>query len=329
MTLLNDVVQHERAFQDFLRAVSRGDNETAVDLARTLLTGLSGTMKSIQSTYAESLVQAQMPTFRKDLERLQTGSSAGTRELASMARRLERYLAVVEREVQRLRKPEPSVWRQFFIRWSSQIKIGGASILGAAVLILVAHMVLSRGHGLVGEYFSDTGLEDSYRRRVDSTVDFVWGRKSPFRGWRRDRFSIRWTGYIVAPTAGRYGFFVHVDDGVRLFVDDQNVIDDWNVRKVHVVHGVCMLDQGYHRIRVEYFEQAKDAVIRLFWQRPNGPRPELISSRYFFRSARFLKDGVPVYGSTDTVASPDKETSSDGEDIASESVQPDASSENQ
>ena len=42
-----------------------------------------------------------------------------------------------------------------------------------------------------------------------------------------DHFSIRWTGYFVPQKSGDYKFFTSADDGVRLFIDDDTVIDDW------------------------------------------------------------------------------------------------------
>jgi hypothetical protein len=81
-------------------------------------------------------------------------------------------------------------------------------------------------NGLRAEYWAT--YVDLAAERVDATVDFDWGTGSPVDGVAPDRFSVRWTGYIDPPASGEIKIITVTDDGVRLWLDDALVIDDWN-----------------------------------------------------------------------------------------------------
>ena len=72
--------------------------------------------------------------------------------------------------------------------------------------------------GLFGTYFERTNLDGPSRTRLDSDVKFNWKTGSPFKGWRNEHFSVRWTGSFVVPHTGDHVFFTESDDGVRLSI---------------------------------------------------------------------------------------------------------------
>src|ERR1700680_1315366 len=81
--------------------------------------------------------------------------------------------------------------------------------------------------GLKGEYFSNQELQGApVLTRTDKHVEFDWGEGSFAPNQPVDHFSVRWTGYFVPKKSGDYKFFTSADDGVRLYIDDENVIDD-------------------------------------------------------------------------------------------------------
>ena len=92
-----------------------------------------------------------------------------------------------------------------------------------------------------GEYFNNRDLVgDPVLVRDDPSVDFNWGLGSPAPGVVNvDNFSARWTRTLNLP-AGAYRFRVTVDDGVRLYVNNRRVMDQWRVQAAGHFH---------HRIR--------------------------------------------------------------------------------
>ena len=118
--------------------------------------------------------------------------------------------------------------------------------------------------GLRAEYFAnylDLALE-----QIEPDVDHDWGDAAPGPGVGADAFSARWTGLLVPPASGMYTLTTETDDGVRLWIDDQLVIDDWHGHFVTQTHATIALQAGVPvPIRLEYFELDLAASARLSW----------------------------------------------------------------
>ncbi len=125
-----------------------------------------------------------------------------------------------------------------------------------------------------GEYFNNPDLNGSPTLvRDDKNVDFNWGSGSPASGINADNFSVRWQRSINLG-AGNYRFEVTVDDGVRLWVNNHLLIDEWREQAATTYRGDIYLPDGAIPLRVEYLERAGDARIRLNWKRTDQPAPE-------------------------------------------------------
>jgi hypothetical protein len=81
----------------------------------------------------------------------------------------------------------------------------------------------------------------------------------------QDRFSVRWEK-IEYFRAGHYRFFAVADDGVRVIVDDQTIIDAWVIQPATEYKADIFLHEGLHKLVVEYYEEAEDALIKVNWE---------------------------------------------------------------
>ena len=117
--------------------------------------------------------------------------------------------------------------------------------------------------GLKGEYFSNEDLRGTPALvRTDKHVHFDWGEGSFAPNQPVDHFSIRWTGYFVPKKSGDYSFFTSADDGVRLYIGDETVIDDWQPHSQTVDSYAKRLQAGHaYKIRLEYFEAVGSAIV--------------------------------------------------------------------
>ncbi|SIN69167.1 PA14 domain-containing protein [Chitinophaga niabensis] len=80
-------------------------------------------------------------------------------------------------------------------------------------------------------------------------------------------FSIRWRGRIKAPVTGVYTITLNSDDGVRLFVNDSAIVDDWTVHALRTTTRTLNLEEGkIYNVRLEYFQNTGDVVITMKWQ---------------------------------------------------------------
>jgi hypothetical protein len=147
--------------------------------------------------------------------------------------------------------------------------------------------------GLKGEYFHATisanEWQDLVLTRIDSMVDFDWGADSPEPGVvNPDNFTVRWTGTIEVPSSEAYTFYTQADDGVKLWVNNELVIDTWTWSKTwHVTQppiefgsGDIALTAGQqYEIKLEHYEHGGNAKCKLSWSTPTMAQ-EIIPSQY-------------------------------------------------
>ncbi len=123
-------------------------------------------------------------------------------------------------------------------------------------------------------YYNNMQLQGSpvLTQTVAAPLSHDWGLRSPGTGVNTDEFSARFQGNF-AFEAGTYRFTVIVDDGVRLFVDDQLVKAAWYDQAASTYFADVPLTAGTHRVRVEYYERTERASIALRWQKVTADTP--------------------------------------------------------
>ena len=101
--------------------------------------------------------------------------------------------------------------------------------------------------------------------RNDPTLNFVWGAGAPAPNILADNFSARWTRRVDFEAAA-YRFHLVVDDGARLWVDDQLILDAWNYEGARELTADLDLSAGAHALRLEYYDRSGHAEARLWWE---------------------------------------------------------------
>ncbi len=102
--------------------------------------------------------------------------------------------------------------------------------------------------------------------RNDVQLDFDWGAGAPQPGLPADNFSVRWTRAAIFEGA-TYRFHVLVDDGARLWVDSQLLIDEWRDGSTREATADLPLVAGNHDVKVEYFEHGGGARLKVWWEK--------------------------------------------------------------
>lgn len=155
----------------------------------------------------------------------------------------------------------------------------------AAIETMESRTLLS-GNGLAATYFNNADLTGSTASRVDATVNFDWGTGSPTSAIGADTFSARWTGSVVPTKSETYTFYTSSDDGVRVWVDGKQVINDWTVHAPREDKGTISLVAGkQYNIKVEYYEQSAGAVMKLLWSSPSTAKAVIPQSQLYSTAA--------------------------------------------
>jgi hypothetical protein len=101
-----------------------------------------------------------------------------------------------------------------------------------------------------------------------SGLRFDWETGAPIVGLPTDGFSVRWTR-MVELAGGVYRFYAYGDDGVRVWLDGELIIDQWHEATGLTYTAERMLREGTHVFRVEYYEDGGTARVRFWWELAN------------------------------------------------------------
>ncbi len=141
--------------------------------------------------------------------------------------------------------------------------------------------------GLTARYYRDPGTGSRFvtlaLTRVDTTVNFNWGAAAPAAGVTADNFSVRWTGRVQAPVTGTYRFSTVSDDGIRLWVNGQQVINNWtdHASTTNTSAAISLTAGVRYTITLEYYEKGGSAVARLQWSYTGQALQVIPQSRLF------------------------------------------------
>ena len=136
----------------------------------------------------------------------------------------------------------------------------------------------TNGHGLSAAIFGGFPyLEKSIGHRTDAQIDFNWGMRAAVVPGASRIFSVRWTGKVQPKYSETYTFASQEDDGLRLWVDGQPLINDWKDHALTPRRGSIELEAGRkYDIKIEYFNgpmHARNgtghAEVHLHWVSPS------------------------------------------------------------
>ena len=151
------------------------------------------------------------------------------------------------------------------------------------------------GTGLTGNYF--TNCSTIYTNSLnfnptnlilttnDPVISFRWGpTNSP--NLSNGFYCVRWTGQVSPQYSETYVFETRTDDGAKLWVNDQLLVDKWQVQGFTSWTNAITLQAGVrYNIRMEYFNRGGSARAELYWYSPSQPRQIIPSTQLYPESA--------------------------------------------
>ncbi len=126
--------------------------------------------------------------------------------------------------------------------------------------------------GFLGEYFDNQNLEGEPRlTRNDREIFIIRGEGNVFGDLPTENYSVRWSATFKPPVSGEYILGVTGDDGYRLFINNDTVIDSWSVYGLSSTRSNFTFNEDKeYQFRLEYFQRAWNAEIKLEWALPGS-----------------------------------------------------------
>lgn len=162
-------------------------------------------------------------------------------------------------------------------------------------------------NGINAVYFDTMDLNGITIERIDSTIDFDWGVPWVAPGLVCRTFSVQWCGKIKPSHSEPYTFTVLADDGVQLWIDNICRIDELKNQSATEYRTTLDLQAGkLYDIRIRYYQDLFDAVVRLSWSSPSTPlqvvpqtnlysgAPFDLQDRFVESYTRFLKIALAI-----------------------------------
>lgn len=135
--------------------------------------------------------------------------------------------------------------------------------------------------GIAYKYFEPTGKIDLSSINNNPTSIGITDIISNNKKQRTDKFAFEFTGYIKIDKDGIYTFFTDSDDGSKLFIDDEEIVnndgDHGNVEK----SGKAALKKAFHKIKVLYFDSGGGNALKVSMQPEGGIKIELSKELLF------------------------------------------------
>jgi chitodextrinase len=140
----------------------------------------------------------------------------------------------------------------------------------AAQVTTPADTTVSEKQGVWAEYYANKDLGGTpVVSQQENNINYNWGKNAPLTNVPADNYSVAWSGRIVAPSTGTYKLYTNADDGVRLYIDDTLVIDDWTTHSKKENSATVSFTAGKkYNFRLEYFEKNGSSNVSLSWSGP-------------------------------------------------------------
>jgi len=144
------------------------------------------------------------------------------------------------------------------------------------------------------EYYDNERLDGiPVFTQIEEKINYKWNNSSPGHGINKDYFSIRWTGQFQFEE-GDYLFHYRVDDGIRVWLDDRLLIDDWHNQFSGDLYLRKTLSQGNYKVKCEYYEMNAGAEVLFEWKKI--PLIKIPDNAYYAEYFNNMKlEGEPVF----------------------------------
>jgi hypothetical protein len=144
---------------------------------------------------------------------------------------------------------------------------------------------IGTGNGLQGNYYNDSQNPTGTPTwtEIDPEVNFNWMGQSPAQGVAGSDWSAKWVGHILAENTETYTFTTESDDGVQLWVNGQQIINDWTYHApTYDTATINLIGGTKYTIEVDYFQGGGGSLLYLWWSAPGMQNQIVPQSQLYY-----------------------------------------------
>lgn len=135
--------------------------------------------------------------------------------------------------------------------------------------------------GVRAEYFANPNLEGTpVKVQTEQTVNYSWtANGTGVEGMPKEKYSVRWTGVVVPDVTDEYEFIMGGDDGYRIIIDGETVVDDWSNGPYRTSKLSRTLEAGRkYKVVLEYYQDGGGAGACFIWSRKNEKNDRFVAA---------------------------------------------------
>ena len=135
--------------------------------------------------------------------------------------------------------------------------------------------------GLQYSYYEDEGMSTAKMQQIQPLKTGVVNNFNLDNKNRKSKYGFIYTGYIRIDKTGMYDFFTASDDGSVLYIDDQLIVDNNGNHGMEEKGDKAVLQKGFHKIKLMYFDSAGDNGLQVLMQAPGGKKQAIDAAILF------------------------------------------------
>jgi len=93
---------------------------------------------------------------------------------------------------------------------------------------------------------------------------------------------LKFDGYIYIPETANYTISTLSDDGSKLFIDNELVVNNDGIHWQNEAYGVVKLEKGFHKININYFDQIGGTTLTCYIQEEGKQKQEINASQLYY-----------------------------------------------
>ncbi len=162
------------------------------------------------------------------------------------------------------------------------------------------------GTGFYAYYYDNMDFTARRKPKIDPVVNFNWGGAAPDASMGADTFTVQWNAWIIPQFTETYTFYTRTDDGAKLWVNDELLVNRWVNQGPTEWSGTVNLTAGKrYPLKMEYYENTGGAVAELRWSSPSQAKQIIPQARAIPRPSCLIQS-PPSLSVLSVIATPTK-----------------------